>query len=199
VTPQPVQEEKDETPPRVWQVVPTARRPQAPAWIIGTLVHEAIALWRFPNTAFVNTALEKWVKARASGKGLTDERQLSHAVDVVGMLLERFQKWERFPEISSAERRFHELPYSREVETGVETGFIDLLYRYDGRWTIIDFKTDEIRDESTINGFLVDKGYVAQIERYGTAVTNLLGERPQLIICLLNGPEGIILVPVNGE
>lgn len=188
---QPVQEDQEELPARVWQVIPTTRQPQAPAWIIGTLVHEALALWRFPDTA-INTAFVKWIKSRAGSYGLTDDRQLSDAVKQIARLLERFQRWELFPEINDAERRFHELPYSYEVSGGVETGYIDLLYRYNGRWTIIDFKTDEIRDESTVKGFLIDKGYVGQIERYGTAVNQLLGERPRLLICLLNGPKGVI-------
>ncbi len=64
----------EETPGRVWQVVPIARRPEAPAWVVGSLVHQALALWRFPGPSF-----EAWVTARAREYGLTDSGQLQHA------------------------------------------------------------------------------------------------------------------------
>jgi ATP-dependent exoDNAse (exonuclease V) beta subunit len=187
---------EEETPERVWQVIPTAKRPQAPAWVIGSLVHEAIAIWRFPGPGF-----DTWVKARAGSFGLTDKEQLNHAVREVEKLLGRFQKWEDYRAIAEAERRFHELPYSYVTEFGnqVETGYIDLLYLQDGQWTIVDFKTDEIRDESVVHDLLVKKKYFYQIRRYGTAVERLVGERPRLLICLLNGKSGIItrIIPNN--
>lgn len=78
-----------------------------PAWVTGSLVHEAIALWRFPGDNF-----EQWVNARARGKGLTNRKQLNTAVKEVERLLNHFQAWELFPEIEQAERRLHELPYT---------------------------------------------------------------------------------------
>ncbi len=178
--------EKD-TPNRVWQVVSTAKRPQAPAWLIGTLVHEAIALWRFPGNGF-----ERWVRARSKTYGLTDKLQLADAVSEVGRLLQRFQNWDLFPEIENAKVRFHELPYNYDLGDTVETGYIDLLYQHDGRWTIIDFKTDDIRDESEVK-----QAYTAQVRRYGTAVTKLLGEQPRQLLCYLNGPIQIISTIVS--
>jgi ATP-dependent helicase/nuclease subunit A len=183
---------EEETPARVWQVVSTAQRPQAPAWLIGTLVHKAIELWRFPDADF-----ERSIKARAGSWGLTDKSQLAHAVQQVTRLLERFLQWEYFHEIDQAEQRFHELPYSYKFGNRVETGYIDLLYRHEGRWTIVDFKTDKIRHESDVDELLVKKHYLTQIKRYGTAVNHLLGERPRLLICLLNGRDGIITIPVE--
>ena len=83
-------EEEKATPNRVWQVVPTAKQPQAPAWLIGTLVHEAIALWRFPDKGF-----DKWVKARAGSLRFNKpSAQLANAVREVGRLLARFKDWD---------------------------------------------------------------------------------------------------------
>jgi ATP-dependent exoDNAse (exonuclease V) beta subunit len=183
-----------ETPERVWQVVPTAVKPQAPAWLIGTLVHEAIALWRFPDAGFA-----KWVESRAASRGLIDRVQVAYAIKESRRLLARFQSWNRFQEIAAGTKRFHELPYSYDLGYKIETGFIDLLYRHNGRWTIIDFKTDEIRNEAEVNPLLKKEKYEEQIRRYGQAVSTMIGERPQLLICLLNGPDGIITRAVNSQ
>jgi ATP-dependent helicase/nuclease subunit A len=184
----------EKRPELVWQVVSSAQRPQAPAWVVGTVVHEAIALGRLPDERF-----EKWVRARAGSYGLTDERQLADAVRETGRLLKRFQEWELFPEISGAERRFHELPYSLTTDDVIESGFIDLLYRHDGRWTIVDFKTDDIGSGAGVREFLERERYTVQIRRYGRAVIKLLGERPRLLICLLNGRNGVVTESVSLE
>lgn len=39
-------------PQRVWRVVPQAKRPAGPAWVVGKLVHEALRHWRFPDDDF---------------------------------------------------------------------------------------------------------------------------------------------------
>jgi ATP-dependent exoDNAse (exonuclease V) beta subunit len=189
-----IEPDERQTPNRVWQVVPTAKEPQAPAWVVGTLVHEAIALWRFPGAGF-----EKWVTARAGNYGLTDKVQLQNATDEVGRLLERFMAWELFPEIERDGQRFHELPYSYDLGYKIETGFIDLLFKHNGRWTIVDFKTDKIKHEAEVNQLLKKEKYEAQIRRYGTAIKALTDEQPRLLICLLNGPAGILIkrVPIE--
>ena len=38
-------------------MVPTARRPRGPAWVVGRLTHEALRRWRFPDHADFNAFL----------------------------------------------------------------------------------------------------------------------------------------------
>lgn len=61
---QPTAAQERDPPQRVWRVVPPplspGQRPRAPAWVIGSLVHEALAAWRFPDAGF-----ERWARARA--------------------------------------------------------------------------------------------------------------------------------------
>lgn len=171
----------EETPQRVWQVVPTAQRPEAPAWVIGTLVHEALALWRFPDHGF-----EAWVAARAREYGLTDPRQLHHAHTNTVRLLNRFMQHPRYWEISSADRRLHEVPFYFEFNSGMKTGYIDLLYQKNGIWRLIDFKTDRIKDEVALQQILAEKDYRQQVLGYGTAVQQLMGVSAQLELCWLD-------------
>ena len=68
--------EMDRDPPqRVWRVVPVTQRHRAPAWVVGSMVHDALAAWRFPDASF-----ERWAEARSRTYGLTDAAQTADAV-----------------------------------------------------------------------------------------------------------------------
>ena len=91
--------ERERTPPlRVWRVVPRVQRSAAPARVIGLLVHEALAAWRFPNGD-----LDTWARARARGHGITDPHQLADASHQTRELLQRFQSHSLFREMAAAE------------------------------------------------------------------------------------------------
>jgi len=187
--------DRDQRPPqRVWRVVPSVRRPTAPAWVVGSLVHEALAAWRFPPHGF-----EDWVQARARQHGIADPLQLKDAAHQTRRLLSRFQAHTLFDEMARADRRLHEVPYSRAVDGRVENGIIDALYLRDGSWTIVEFKTDEVRDQVDLERLLAEEEHLAQAERYVAAVEHLLGQRPRSILCLLNYAGGVhLLDPLEG-
>ena len=110
--------------------VPAAVRPRAPAWVVGKLVHEALAAWRFPDS---DGFFERWAEAHARSYGLTDAHQLADAVHESGKLLLRFQEHPLHAEMAGAERRLHEVPYSLVTPDGrIESGIIDALYLRDG-------------------------------------------------------------------
>jgi ATP-dependent exoDNAse (exonuclease V) beta subunit len=176
---------------RVWRVVPAVQRPRAPAWVIGSLVHEALAAWRFP--ADPGFDFERWVEARARGYGITDSRQLVDAVRRSRQPLLRFRAHALFEEMNGADQRLHEVPYSLVVDGQVESGIIDALYRRDGTWTIVEFKTDRVRNRSELERLLADGGYAAQAQRYVAAAERLLGQRPGCIVCMLNCGGGVYL------
>jgi ATP-dependent exoDNAse (exonuclease V) beta subunit len=179
----------EETPQRVWQVVPTTQRPEAPAWVIGSIVHEALALWRFPGSGF-----DAWVTARAREYGLTDSQQLQHTRAETTRLLRRFQQHPLFEEIEAAEKRLREVPYSYQHKGQTETGYIDLLYPYAGTWTVVDFKTDRVQDEVALQRLLAEKDYKRQLQQYGTAVQQLLGGTSRLMLCFLNYRDEVRVV-----
>lgn len=166
--------------PRVWRVVPATKRPRAPAWIIGKLVHEALATWRFPDQEFA-----AWAEARARGYGLLDHVQLRDAAQRIANLLQRFKRDSLFAEMDAAERRLHEVPYSYQVNGRVENGVIDALYRLNDHWKLAEFKTKQLRNPEELYKAL-EKDYVEQIERYIAAVEQLSGQRPSAVLCLLD-------------
>jgi ATP-dependent exoDNAse (exonuclease V) beta subunit len=88
-------------------------------------------------------------------------------------------------EIDKSIECYHELPYARVQANGkVDAGKIDLLYRTEKGWKLIDFKTDEIRDELKLNNMINE--YRHQLGRYTAAVKALLNINPQVSLCFLD-------------
>jgi ATP-dependent helicase/nuclease subunit A len=173
--------EKD-PPQRVWQVIPTSRQPAAPAWIVGSLVHEALRAWRFPGPDF-----DTWARARARELGLLDNQRLEDAVNKSGLLLSRFQGHPLYAEMAAADRRLHEVPYTLMDDQGrLEQGVIDAIYFQNGLWTVVDFKTDRVKDAAEFARLAIERGYREQLQRYGSAVTRLTGHQPRTVLCMLN-------------
>ena len=196
----PTAEQERRPPRRVWRVVPRGSRPTpdttrdtprdfaAPRWLIGLLVHEALAVWRFPDGDF-----GRWAEARARSHGLTLSEQLRDAAHQARRLLERFQRCALYRTMDGAERRLHEVPYSVEANGRIELGRIDALYLREGGWTVVEFKTDRLKDEAERAELLQREDYPAQLGRYAAAVERLLGQRPQVVLCLLDFAGGVRL------
>jgi ATP-dependent exoDNAse (exonuclease V) beta subunit len=177
---------------RVWRVVPAVKRPRAPAWVVGSLVHEALAAWRFPNDDF-----QHWARARARGYGVTDAQQLINAVSRSRRLLLRFRHHPLFEEMDAADQLLHEVPYSLMVDGKLERGIIDALYLRETVWSIVEFKTDEVRNDIDFDRLLHEKDYVGQAQRYLAVAERLLGQRPRFTLCMLDYARGVYLHPVG--
>ena len=180
-------------PSRVWRVVPRSRRPGGPAWVVGKLVHEALRRWRFPSEDNFDVFL--WPFALEAG--LTDAAEIQATLNEARRLLNRFQAHPLCAEMGSAVR-YHEVPYALAGDSGV----IDMLYRSDGGWTIVDFKTDELRSLDEMRETIRNEGYDAQVRRYADAVAAQLGQRPRarLVFLRVAGEVQVIDLPsTQGE
>jgi len=172
----------------VWRVVPTARQPRGPAWVIGTLVHEALHRWRFPD----RDGFDEFLRHHALLSGLTDEEEIIATLREARRLLTRFQAHPLHAEIAGA-RRFHEVPYAIERDGQVEAGQIDLLYRHADGWYIVDFKTDRLRADE-VAGKVAE--YTSQVQQYVEAVRELLDTEPEGWLCFLNVAGQVKVEPV---
>jgi ATP-dependent helicase/nuclease subunit A len=190
-----------EPPPRVWRVVPRAKRPTGPAWVVGQLVHVALRYWRFPD----RDDFELFMHPYALEAGLTDPREIANTVSTARRHLARFQTHPLYAEMSAAER-YHEVPFSLPGDDGrTHNGVIDALYRApsDGAWVVAEFKTDEIKTRAegptelatVLDEHLRREKYDQQVEVYVKAVTQLLGERPRALIVFLNAGGEVRVVP----
>ena len=171
-----------ETPPRVWRIVPERGRATAPAWVVGAVVHAALARWRFPG----DDGFADWLDGRLRNTGLLDAGQIQNGKTRAEAILRRFQASELFRTMSAAEKCLHEMPYSLNVDGVLDTGIIDALYFSGGKWVIVEFKTDIIRSDADRDAILEELDYLAQIARYRRAVEILMGQEASAVLCWLN-------------
>ena len=177
----PVADEKtrareSDPPQRVWRIVSSAQRPQAPAWLVGRLVHESLRRWKFPSADF-----ETFLRPLALEAGLTDPAEIHAAVQEVRRLLERLRAHPLYTELNAAERH-HEIPYILPADRGV----IDLLYRAKAGWCIIDFKTDAVRSDEEARAVIRKNEYDKQLARYTLAVAAQLKAPAKARLVFLN-------------
>ncbi len=171
---------ESDPPQRVWRIVSKTKKPRAPAWLVGRLVHEALRRWHFPDDGF-----DSFLRPFALESGLTDDAEIHAAIHESRRMLERLRAHPLFQELDSAERH-HEVPYY----TPDGRGIIDLLYRTDSGWHIIDFKTDEVRSDDEARETVRRAGYDVQVARYARAISDQLQVQAKTRLVFLN---------VNGE
>ena len=185
---------ESDPPPRVWRVVPTAQRPEGPAWVVGSLVHTALRYWRFSDRA----GLEDFLRPFALEAGLTDPEEIRRTIVEARRLLAHFQAHPLYAELDRAERH-HELPYTVELDGAARSGIVDLLCRSDDGWTLVEFKTDQLRAESDLKAYTREERYDEQVGEYVAAMTALLGERPRALLVFLNVGGRVEVVEVGGD
>lgn len=165
---------ESDPPQRVWRIVSKTKKPHAPAWLVGRLVHEGIRRWRFDD-------LDDFLKPFALEAGLTDEDEIHAAIQESRRLLERLHTQPLFKELDSADRH-HEVPYFSPDGRGI----IDMLYRVNNDWHIIDFKTDEVRSDEDARAIIEQKEYNIQVARYAWAIENKLQVKAKTRLVFLN-------------
>jgi ATP-dependent helicase/nuclease subunit A len=182
--------EEETEPVRDWRA--TGEHVHAPAAAIGRMVHEALRRWASPQ----DPAIEGLLEHLALEEGLVDQGQRRRAVLETLKLLKRFWDDPLREKIDRADERHHELPYTLSLpQGGVDIGTIDLLYRDGGNWTIIDFKTDELRDKEALQKAVGD--YRPQLMRYKRAVQDLLNRDNQALICFLDFQNSVEWIPIQ--
>ena len=171
-------EADEETVRRVWRATePTLFVPPS---VIGQMAHKALELWLHIDDSRLIPLLE----SLTLDAGLATDEQRVEAVRRVRELIERFCAHPLREEIEHADERHHEVPYTRMNGDHSETGYIDLLYRKENEWFVLDFKTDAIHSEEQYKE-LVGK-YSRQLERYASAIKQLFGQEVKLSLCFLD-------------
>ncbi len=170
-------EEQRQEPERAWRATGGHVRP--PAAVVGSMVHEALHSWRFPD----DPALEPLLEAVALQERLVDPGQRRRALREAAQLLARLRAHPRWRSMDEAEQRLHELPYAR-MDRYLDSGRIDLLVKLENGWHIVDFKTDELKDQEALEQAL--RRYRHQLSRYKAAVVDLMGVQPVAEICFLD-------------
>jgi hypothetical protein len=141
--------------------------PSAPATgkDFGGLVHQILE-WT-PLTSRPEAIL-RMAEALAPAKGLDPgmaRRAADHVVRALALpVMERARK---------AERVWRELPITYAHEGQLLTGRIDLAFEEDGQLVIVDYKSDAITEDQSLER--ADKKYKEQLRHYSRALTQALG------------------------
>ncbi len=180
----------EEFPIRDWHT-PGGQVPPA-ADVTGRLVHHVLRRWLFPDDPNLNPLLE----SLAAENGLIDARQKTAHLEKVCQLLNRLKAHPLWAAVSAAQERYHELPYARQLPGGwAEAGYIDLLYRNQDGWHLIDFKTDELAGLLEVEDARLR--HRNQILRYKQAVGGLLGPLASARLCFLDAQGQVELVDMD--
>ncbi len=184
------EEENDpnaEEQPPTWRV--TGADAQRFGVILGRMVHKAIQRWQFPGSA----GLEALLSTVALESGLVDPQERERAIQESTELLGRFRGHQLWQEMDLADKRVHEVPYSRMRQDGkVENGYLDILYRCGAGWQIADIKTDTIRSQADLDRLNGKYGY--QMRRYRRAVQQFLGPVVKIRLVFLDDCGNVTLI-----
>ena len=155
------------------------------------MVHAAIQRRAMPDSA----VHERFLENEAFRAGLVDPLQREAAISESSELLQRLAAHSLWAKISSADEVQHEITFTTSDPEGtVQSGQIDLLWRDEGGWKIVDFKTDTLRDDDDLAEAV--KRHRTQVERYVRSAANILGEQPQGMLCFLDSQKQVELVEV---
>lgn len=174
---------------RSWRA--SGKASMIPPEVVGKMVHKAIELWIFPG----DKRLEPLLETQSLDAGIVTKVQRDAVIAQVKELLSRFHDHPLCSEISNAKEVHHEVPYSREVGDHTENGYIDILYRVDEGWQIVDFKTDLIRGEEHRDEVVWN--YSKQLNRYSEVVESLLGYKAHTRICFFDADDQVEVVEVG--
>ncbi len=163
-------------PDRVMSVTRASQTTHAPAYVVGVIAHRAIQRWRLPDKT---PNLESILQGYAQERGLTDPEETRDAVREATGLLHKFVRSELYLEMERAVVRRQEVPFVVQWEGRTVHGALDALCQSaDGRWSIVDFKTDRIREKGIdIRAYTLDH-YGVHLALYQHAVPMEFGDVP---------------------
>ncbi len=167
------------------------------ALTVGKLVHMGMELWRFPAENGIDPVLEDAFRRILLQTDNLDSGDQQSVLEKAEMLLGRFRDSKERLLIESAEKRWHEIPFSFTKRNYTVNGIIDLLMKDAKGYTVIDFKTDELKNLDDFTEAV--KTHTPQLEEYRRALKTTMGVDPVCYICFLDYCGKVYLHPVGKD
>lgn len=165
--------------------------------IVGKLVHKGLELWRFPGNTDSDSRLEEAFDTILMQSERLNFGERQKAVKKAVKLLEKFRSSEIYDRICKAEKCWHELPFSIPGKNHTINGVIDLLMKTGNDYTLIDFKTDELKSTEELEQAM--EKYAIQLAGYRRAVKMTVGVYPDTEVCFLDYCEQVWSIPIDGK
>lgn len=154
---------------------------RAPAYLVGRVVHRALANWN--NLSLPVNALETRLIAFARREGIVVPQAVHHAARRAMEILDSLRHIEVYANIDAAVQRLSEVPFTLTTPIGQLHGVIDLLFKdRENNWHLIDWKTDWF-PENQLHAQALD--HARQIAIYAAAARNTLGVEVNAMVCFL--------------
>lgn len=119
------------------------------ARILGNTYHQLMELHPGLEPDAVEAAIHSMDVELAAG---SEEDRLAVA-DRLRTMIDRTRQWPLHAALS-INQGLHELPFNIYLESGIVHGIIDLLIRIDGRWIVVDYKTDRKPDHIAVDEWM---------------------------------------------
>ena len=153
-----------------------ARHGDGLALVRGNLAHRAVEVWfttgQRPSLVRLAGTLDADLGDQAAG-------QIAAEVDAMLDLLDASPL---AATLRDPDTRAHfELPFSWDWDGVPVHGTIDLAYEAGGAWRVVDFKTDEVRDDLAETA----APYLPQLALYASALERATGQRPEASLLFL--------------
>ena len=163
------------------------------ALTVGRLVHKGLEMWHFPGENRNGPELGEAFRKILMQTDNLDPAEQQAVREKAEMLLSRFRDSDARLFVESFGKCWHEIPFSFTKGIYTVNGVVDLLLKDETGYAIIDFKTDELKNEKDLTGALEE--HRAQLEKYRRALNTALGEDPRWYICFLDYCGRVKLIP----
>ena len=176
--------------PALWANQPAVNSTRAPGYLIGNIVHRALAHW--DCLAYSEGDLIHLLESYAQREGIFSQA-LVDAVQRSYQMMRALKDHHIYQDIQNAQRRYHELTFTISADIGVLHGIIDLLYQdQSGAWHLMDWKTEWTPkadiEESAMR-------YLVQMAAYARAAQRTLQAHPDVVLCFLYPDAALYQVP----
>jgi len=136
-------------------------RGQGMGW--GRIVHKAVELVCKREYEDLEVLGRKWIGQEEMGE--EDFKRLKAMVD-------GFMGSDLYKTIEGAEEKYFEVPFAIQENGDMVYGVIDAVFKKDGNWVIVDYKTDDFEKDAARK-----RAYERQLEIYGKYWEKISGER----------------------
>ena len=107
-----------------------------------------------------------------AGKWLEEEGRPTEEADKLIGVIRRFMDSDLWGRIDNAGEKYFEVPFALKEAGSIVLGVIDLVFKEDGRWVIMDYKTDDFEKDE-----VKKKAYEKQVGLYKKYWEEISGEK----------------------
>ncbi len=161
---------------------PDPSKQRVPGYLLGNLVHQILADW--DCLVWPHDQLMDHIQRTARMVGILDDAGNNAVSDRAIWMLRALVGSALYHEISRAQNRIVEAPFTLDTPVGNLHGVIDLLYQEDGgQWHLVDWKTEWVRFTAIEQAA---REHLPQLAVYAQAAEKFLGSKATVTLCFLS-------------